>query len=249
MGCTMTRRTLWVGFFCAVLVLTAMGLVYQPSHQETVPRPVLPPEHVKPNPLAVPPRPSTPSDRPSTPPRIDLQLVGLVFGTEQDSVAVLMSADLQQQTYQQGQKIQGLNAVLSEILPDRVKIISAGQEVELPLRQAPVLATAERPESPTTEPLRPETLNVLNNIFNSQSYQENGTFQGYRISPAGDSAHFLQLGLQSGDVIKDINGISLSQENLPASALAPLAVSASLILTIDRNGELVTVYLDNPSRH
>jgi general secretion pathway protein C len=77
-------------------------------------------------------------------------------------------------------------------------------------------------------------------------HRPNGELSGYRVSPGKKPALFKAVGLQSGDVITDINGLDLTDMQQALEAMNMLKELQSLQMTVQREDELITIYLDLP---
>jgi general secretion pathway protein C len=65
---------------------------------------------------------------------------------------------------------------------------------------------------------------------------ENGQTIGYRLQPRGESQVFTQLGLEPGDVMTAVNGISLADIRNTSQIWQALAQAPQASVTIRRNG-------------
>jgi general secretion pathway protein C len=67
-------------------------------------------------------------------------------------------------------------------------------------------------------------------------HKEGEAQQGYRLASAKGSPLLNQLGLQSGDVILEINGMQLSDTSQAVTALQSLRNAEEINILIDRKG-------------
>jgi len=58
---------------------------------------------------------------------------------------------------------------------------------------------------------------------------------------------FQAAGLQSGDIVTELNGLDLTDPQQSLEAMNAVRQAESIQMTIDRNGELLTIYLDLPT--
>lgn len=78
----------------------------------------------------------------------------------------------------------------------------------------------------------------------SRPYLDGGRFAGIAVYPGERRGMFASLGLKSGDVIVKIDGRTLSATDA-AAPFQGLATDASLLLTIDRGGQMVMLKIAN----
>ncbi|MCC2617054.1 type II secretion system protein GspC [Aestuariibacter halophilus] len=76
--------------------------------------------------------------------------------------------------------------------------------------------------------------------------QQDGELVGYQVSPGRKPQLFQAAGLQSGDIITEINGLDLTDPQQALEAMNMLRTSLSLQITVNRAGDLLTLYLDMP---
>lgn len=173
------------------------------------------------------PEAKTIKDAPKT--RLDLVLRGVLAHKPMDKALALISrGNGQQEVYAVGDSLPG-NAELVEIHSDRVIIEYQGRYETLPLEQikgvalqtnAPALKPASRKSSakPAIAPQRAASLrkeflanpSKLMSMVNIKQQRSGGKLVGYQINPKGDPGLFYELGLQEGDVLVSVNGLSVS---------------------------------------
>ncbi len=204
------------------------------------------------------------TDAPET--RLNLTLTGVVASTlEQAGTAIIENRNVQN-VYGLGEKIEGTNATLQQVFRDRVIIRNGGQHETLMLdgidyeqanrkRERQVVRAIEDDEPDNrrlsedavevTETLRGNPANFTDYISISPK-TEDGQLLGYQVKPGKDPALFESAGLQAGDVIAQINGLDLTDLQQSQEALSELRNSQTIELTIIRDGEYATIYLDLP---
>ena len=74
--------------------------------------------------------------------------------------------------------------------------------------------------------------------------EENGEQIGYRLQPQQNSQVFVQLGLQPGDVLTEVNGIPLRDLRSTATVIQALSQSAQASVNIRRNGNDIPMIID-----
>lgn len=201
--------------------------------------------------------------------RLNLTLTGVVASTAEDSGAAIIENRGQQQTYGIGEKIEGTNAVLSEVHVDRVIIKNGAQHETLMLDGIDYTRSPAQPvQSPANSPsenrgsddnrriLSDEALEATRELQAQPSsftdyisispHRPNGDLQGYRVRPGQNPSLFNAAGLVAGDVVTEINGLDLTDMQQSMEAMNMLKELQSLQMTVLRDEELLTIYLDLP---
>ena len=204
--------------------------------------------------------------------RLNLTLTGVVASSTKEQGAAIIENRNQQQTYGIGEKIEGTNASLKEVYADRVIIKNGPTNETLMLdgveyNKNTNQATNQPRRVPTTRSQAsvrgPERITLSEDAIQaSRELQEqpasfvdyiavtphrpDGELAGYRVSPGKKPALFKSAGLKSGDVITDINGLDLTDMQQALEAMNMLKELQSLQMSVQREDELITIYLDLP---
>lgn len=202
--------------------------------------------------------------------RLNLSLNGVVASSNPQFAAAIIENKGVQNTYGIDDKIEGTNARLLEVFPDRVIIKNGPRRETLMLDGvdfAEVQSTATAPSTAKTpEPVRrdtqrkvlsPEIVEATRQLQKSPTgfadyisispFRPNGRLEGYRISPGKKPKLFKAAGFKAGDVVVGINGLDLTDPQQSLEAMKSLRSAQSLQLTVSRSGETLTLYLDFPS--
>lgn len=83
-------------------------------------------------------------------------------------------------------------------------------------------------------------------LAQTEPVQAGGRFLGYRVQPGSDPMLFQHLGLEPGDIVTSVNGISLDNPASGATALNAMARGSELRLIITRNGTPKTLVFAIP---
>jgi general secretion pathway protein C len=210
------------------------------------------------------------TDAPVT--RLNLTLTGVVASSAKDQGAAIIENRNQQQTYGIGEKIEGTNASLKEVYADRVIIkngptnetlmldgvdysnnvsssIGQPRQASFPLPQlsdqGPDRRTLTDDAIQASRELQEQPASFVDYIAVSP-HRPNGELRGYRVSPGKKPALFKAAGLKSGDVITDINGLDLTDMLQAVEAMNMLKELQSLQMSVQREDEIITIYLDLP---
>lgn len=97
-----------------------------------------------------------------------------------------------------------------------------------------------------TNQLREQPASFTDFIAISPKTGEDGNLMGYQVQPGNKPTLFEAAGLKSGDIILQINGYDLTDTQQTMTAMNELRNAQSIELTLDRDGEYITVYLDMP---
>ena len=71
----------------------------------------------------------------------------------------------------------------------------------------------------------------------------NGQPAGYRVYPGRNRQKFAALGLRPGDLIKDIDGQSLTDPTQAMQIFQSLGTADQVTVTVERNGQPQTIVL------
>lgn len=201
--------------------------------------------------------------------RLSLTLTGVVASSAKDQGAAIIESRKQQQTYGVGEKIEGTNASLIEVYADRVIIknglshetlmldgVDYNKNVIQVTSQSPVNSAQQNNTSPERRTLSDDAIQASRDLQNQPAsfvdyiavspHRPNGELSGYQVSPGKKPALFKAAGLQSGDVITEINGLDLTDMQQALEAMNMLKELQSLQMTVQREDELITIYLDLP---
>lgn len=208
-------------------------------------------------PVASTPPPTDVVNAPDT--TLNLKLSGTVLGEDNDGIsqAMITSGNQPEKLYHLGDLIEGASgATLHQVYRDRV-ILNRNGRLET-LRRPEANATVARasplgrPSLPVaqnnaTAPLRQvitDNASQLTNIVRFAPHVEGGQVVGFRVTPGRDADTFASLGLEPGDVVTDINGLTLDDPARGLEAFAALGEASMANVTILRNGTPQVIVID-----
>lgn len=171
------------------------------------------------------------------------------------SVAVIADGNAEQQVYEIGDSV-GSGATLHAVYAERVVLNENGNLTNLKL-------PSEFPEGRTTQTRRAtnrtrqtkqantasiqnvvtENLSKLTDVIRPTPYLVNGEQAGYRVYPGRNRAQFAALGLRPGDLIKDIDGQSLTDPTQAMQVFQSLGTAEQVTVTVERNGQPQSIVL------
>lgn len=203
--------------------------------------------------------------------RLNLTLTGVVATSDPKIAAAIIENRGKQNTYGINEKIDGTNALLKEVFADRVIIKNGARRETLMLDgidyeqigssggpsitrpRAPNVSPPVPPRSSMSEEAIAASRELMNSPANFMDYfaivphQQDGRMVGYRISPGKKSTLFEEVGFQAGDVVVEMNGLDLTDPQQSREAMQAMTNGVSMQLTVNRDGELVSLYFDIPT--
>ncbi|MCW8093267.1 type II secretion system protein GspC [Alteromonas sp. ASW11-130] len=202
--------------------------------------------------------------------QLNLTLTGVVASSLVESGAAIIENRGTQNTYGLGEKIEGTNATLHQVFHDRVIIRNGARHETLMLdgvdfaqaqkrtssRMIPSNRPIQRDEEASrriseeaaelAESLRDKPASFTDFISITPQTQD-GQLIGYQVRPGKSPELFEAVGLSTGDVIVQINGLDLTDAQQSMEAMNELREAQVLELTVSREGDMHTIYLDLPS--
>ena len=176
----------------------------------------------------------------------NLELKGTIASPEPSmSAAIITDGRNEEKVYLIGDPISS-GAKLHAVYTDRVVLNENGRLTNLRLPEeykqtaAPVRrTTTQRRTAPTQSIQSVVSQNVarLADVIRPTPYFVNGQQQGYRVYPGRDRRQFAALGLRPGDLIKDIDGQSLTDPTQAMQIFQSLGTASQVSVTVERNGQ------------
>jgi general secretion pathway protein C len=211
------------------------------------------------------------TDAPVT--RLSLTLTGVVTSSLQEMGAAIIENSGKQETYGMGEKITNTNSTLKEVYRDRVIIKNGpanetlmldGLDYSKPNAQggddyqvADIPDDRQKSSGAQRRTLSSDALDASKELQEQPAnftdfiaitpHSPSGDLEGYRVSPGKNPALFEAAGLKAGDIVTEINGLDLTDTQQSLEAMGALREIQSLQMTINREGDLLTIYLDLPS--
>lgn len=210
--------------------------------------------------VAQPATTATPVDAPDT--QLNLTLKGaLASDNKADARAIIADPRGQEEGYAIGDTLPG-NAELSAIYTDRVILQRNGRYETLRLptdikpgnnvySAAAIPAAIRSSQSPAQRlqalrrQIRQQPATLARVLRISPVNDPEGKLVGYSLAPGRDPQLFAQLGLQSGDVVTEVNGLSLKDPQNAAGALRSLQSGEQVSLKLLRGGVEQSLSLDS----
>jgi general secretion pathway protein C len=184
----------------------------------------------------------------------NLELKGTIASPETTmSAAIISDGSNEEKVYLIGDPIAS-GAKLHAVYTDRVVLNENGRLTNLRLPEeyretstAPVRrATTRRTAAAQTESIQSvvsQNVARLADVIRPTPYFVNGQQQGYRVYPGRDRRQFAALGLRPGDLIKDIDGQSLTDPTQAMEIFQSLGTASQVSVTVERNGQPEVIVL------
>jgi len=170
------------------------------------------------------------------------------------AVAIISDGGNDQKVYKIGDSV-GNNASLHAVYADRVVLNEKGTLTNLKLPRefsndspravqrnlSPSRQTDDNARS--LQAVVAQNLTKLTDVIRPTPYRVQGEQVGYRVYPGRDRRQFAALGLQPGDIIKDIDGQSLTDPSQAMQIFQSLGTAEQVTVTIERDGASETLTL------
>lgn len=168
------------------------------------------------------------------------------------SIAIIADGNNKEDIFSIGDTVAS-NATLHAVHVDRVVLNERGELTNLALPRE-FAKTTPRTSVRRTSTVRPantqsiqsvvaKNVSRLADIIRPTPYFQNGQQQGYRVYPGRDRRKFAALGLRPGDLIKQIDGQSLTDPTQAMQIFQSLGTANQVSVTIERNGIQQTLVL------
>jgi general secretion pathway protein C len=175
------------------------------------------------------------------------------------SIAIIADSGNEEKVYTVGDAV-AAGASLHAVYPDRVVLDERGALTNLSLPRefepsrsdyiAPTIPTLEEEyveesaaEEESIQTVVAQNVSRLADVIRPTPYFVNGQQQGYRVYPGRDRELFSSMGLRPGDLIREIDGQSLSDPTQAMEIFQSLGTATQVSVTVERNGTPETIVL------
>jgi general secretion pathway protein C len=194
-------------------------------------------------------------DAPDT--TLSLTLTGILSTSDEGlGQAIISSNRGQEKTYSVGDPVENADdAKMHSVFADRVILDRGGRLETLRLPKDLTAATGTRPTAPPLPPAAEQPQGSLRQVISENAtrltdivrlapHVQEGRVVGFRVNPGRDRATFEALGLQSGDIVTDINGTVLDDPSQGLQVFQSLGESTQANVTVLREGVPQTIVID-----
>ncbi|AMO58276.1 hypothetical protein GZ77_21345 [Endozoicomonas montiporae] len=187
--------------------------------------------------------------------RLSARITGIVASSIPERSLAIINFRSEDKTYRIGDRLNGANAEVVDIYPDRVIVKNNGQHEALLLYpNNPDQRTAARPTSTPAQPsadIKELSSELRNNptsiaeLISISPVRRDGQLAGYRINPRSRPDLFKAAGLQNNDIALSINGIDLTNNMEAMKLMQELPNLDQISLTIERQGQIYQIDLSS----
>jgi general secretion pathway protein C len=181
---------------------------------------------------------------------LSLQLrAAIASGNPRYAHAIIADGSGKEQVYFQNDTLPG-GATVQQVLTDRVVLARSGQLEVLRLPRegqggSPAsggTGSAPRPVALAPDPGNVQELVAKNaagflDVVRPQPFMPNGQLKGYRIYPGPNRQQFAALGLRAGDLVTEINGVTLNNPAQGMEVFRSLGDAPQVTVTVERDGQ------------
>ncbi|MBW3783045.1 type II secretion system protein GspC [Aeromonas veronii] len=178
--------------------------------------------------------------------QLNAQLNGVLASSDPaKSIAIIAMSGIQN-SYGVGDMIDGTQARIRQVYPDRVIIERDGRDETLMLDGEEYGKPLPQTNTPPLGSLRSELMadpGKITDYLNISPVQVDGHMTGYRLNPGSNPEFFNQSGLQANDLAISINGLDLRDNMQAMQAMQQMAGATEMTVTVERQGEQFDIYV------
>ncbi|ELC7279361.1 GspC family type II secretion system variant ExeC [Aeromonas veronii] len=178
--------------------------------------------------------------------QLNAQLNGVLASSDPaKSIAIIAMSGIQN-SYGVGDMIDGTQARIRQVYPDRVIIERDGRDETLMLDGEEYGKPLPQTNTAPLGSLRSELIadpGKITDYLNISPVQVDGRMTGYRLNPGSNPEFFNQSGLQANDLAISINGLDLRDNMQAMQAMQQMAGATEMTVTVERQGEQFDIYV------
>lgn len=178
--------------------------------------------------------------------QLNAQLNGVLASSDPaKSIAIIAMSGIQN-SYGVGDMIDGTQARIRQVYPDRVIIERDGRDETLMLDGEEYGKPLPQTNTAPLGSLRSELMadpGKITDYLNISPVQVDGRMTGYRLNPGSNPEFFNQSGLQANDLAISINGLDLRDNMQAMQAMQQMAGTTEMTVTVERQGEQFDIYV------
>ncbi|POG17639.1 GspC family type II secretion system variant ExeC [Aeromonas veronii] len=178
--------------------------------------------------------------------QLNAQLNGVLASSDPaKSIAIIAMSGIQN-SYGVGDMIDGTQARIRQVYPDRVIIERDGRDETLMLDGEEYGKQLPQTNAASLGSLHSELMadpGKITDYLNISPVQVDGRMTGYRLNPGSNPEFFNQSGLQANDLAISINGLDLRDNMQAMQAMQQMAGATEMTVTVERQGEQFDIYV------
>ncbi|MFQ1900664.1 GspC family type II secretion system variant ExeC [Aeromonas veronii] len=178
--------------------------------------------------------------------QLNAQLNGVLASSDPaKSIAIIAMSGIQN-SYGVGDMIDGTQARIRQVYPDRVIIERDGRDETLMLDGEEYGKPLPQTNAAPIGSLRSELMadpGKITDYLNISPVQVDGRMTGYRLNPGSNPEFFNQSGLQANDLAISINGLDLRDNMQAMQAMQQMAGATEMTVTVERQGEQFDIFV------
>ncbi|MCF5841691.1 GspC family type II secretion system variant ExeC [Aeromonas veronii] len=178
--------------------------------------------------------------------QLNAQLNGVLASSDPaKSIAIIAMTGIQN-SYGIGDMIDGTQARIRQVYPDRVIIERDGRDETLMLDGEEYGKPLPQTNATPIGSLRSELMadpGKITDYLNISPVQVDGRMTGYRLNPGSNPEFFNQSGLQANDLAISINGLDLRDNMQAMQAMQQMAGATEMTVTVERQGEQFDIFV------
>ncbi|WP_322112318.1 GspC family type II secretion system variant ExeC [Aeromonas veronii] len=178
--------------------------------------------------------------------QLNAQLNGVLASSDPaKSIAIIAMSGIQN-SYGIGDMIDGTQARIRQVYPDRVIIERDGRDETLMLDGEEYGKPLPQTNAAPLGSLRSELMadpGKITDYLNISPVQVDGRMTGYRLNPGSNPEFFNQSGLQANDLAISINGLDLRDNMQAMQAMQQMAGATEMTVTVERQGEQFDIFV------
>ncbi|BEE03960.1 GspC family type II secretion system variant ExeC [Aeromonas veronii] len=178
--------------------------------------------------------------------QLNAQLNGVLASSDPaKSIAIIAMSGIQN-SYGVGDMIDGTQARIRQVYPDRVIIERDGRDETLMLDGEEYGKPLPQTNTAPLGSLRSELMadpGKITDYLNISPVQVDGRMTGYRLNPGSNPEFFNQSGLLANDLAISINGLDLRDNMQAMQAMQQMAGATEMTVTVERQGEQFDIYV------
>ena len=178
--------------------------------------------------------------------QLNAQLNGVLASSDPaKSIAIIAMSGIQN-SYGVGDMIDGTQARIRQVYPDRVIIERDGRDETLMLDGEEYGKPLPQTNAAPLGSLRSELMadpGKITDYLNISPVQVDGRMTGYRLNPGSNPEFFNPSGLQANDLAISINGLDLRDNMQAMQAMQQMAGATEMTVTVERQGEQFDIYV------